>query len=193
MSHSIPRRLILLGMSAATLAACAPGAGTNPLPRDRRATLRIADFTIETEGASFESRQAANRSSALAPDLRAALQREFRDRMAEDGLPVVVTISRLNVAGGTATAFGRDQSRLQGSVRVLERDGSLLASYTTLTVAGAARESRTGALVGAAIDTADGFYRALLTNFARQSREEMLGADLPGARTVRRIGGALSD
>ena len=76
---------------------------------------------------------------------------------------------------------------------MLERDSSLLVSYTTLTVAGAARESRTGALVGAAIVTADGFYRALLTNFARQTQQEILGADLTSARTVRRLSDALSD
>ena len=193
MSDVTSRRMVLLGLSAVALVGCAPQRAANPLPRARRATLRIAEFEVQTGGAAFESTQASNRASALGPDLRGALRREFSDRMAPDGVRVVIEVSRFNVAGGTATAFGRDQSRLQGAVRVLETDGSLLATYTIIAVAGAARESRTGALVGAATGTAEGFYRDLLGQFARQTRDEMLGAGLPGARTVRRLGGALGN
>lgn len=79
--------------------------------------------------------------------------REFDDRIAPGGVTVAVDVSRINVAGGTATAFGRDQSRLQGAVRVIETDGSLLASYTIIAIAGTPRETRGGAVVGAVINS----------------------------------------
>ncbi len=191
-SHA-SRRLVLLGAASALMASCAPTPSANPLPRATRNALRISDITVETGGTAFVNRAAADRASSLAPDLRQSLLREFADRISDDGVRVVVEISQLNVAGGTATATGRDQSRLQGAVRVVQTDGSVLASYTIIAVAGAARETRTGTVVGSVINTASGFYRALIDQFSLQTREDMLGAYLPGERQARRIGGALSN
>ena len=151
------RRMVLLGGASVMMASCAPTPSANPLPRAMRNALRISDITVQTQGTAFVNRGAADRASSLAPDLRQALLREFADRMSDDGVRLAVDISQLNVASGTATATGRDQSRLQGGVRVIAADGSLLASYTIIAVAGAARETRTGTVVGAVINTASGF------------------------------------
>ena len=98
-----------------------------------------------------------------------------------------VEIARFNLAGSARTAMGRDQSQLQGSVRIIDPSGRLLATYPIQVVAGTAAESRTGALARAAVTTADGFYRSLLTSFARDSRAQILGSDLPGQRLLRRV------
>ena len=186
------RSLIALGLSA-TLVACAPLGAPNPLPRDLRRSLRLADITVITEGASFQNTRAADRASTLGSDLRQYLSREFSERLAPEGMTLQAEVSRLNVASGSATAFGRDQSRLQGTVRIIDTDGALLASYPVLAVAGSPRETRGGALAGAAVNSAGGYYRDLLDRFARDTREAVLGAYLPGERTARQVGRIVSE
>ncbi len=96
-----------------------------------------------------------------------------------------VEIARMNLAGSVRSAFGRDQSRMQGTVRLLDPTGALLAAYPVQVEAGTAAESRTGALARATVTTSEGFYRSLLRDFARAAREQILGADLPGQRLFR--------
>jgi hypothetical protein len=69
---------------------------------------------------------------------------------------------------------------------VIDRTGALLATYPIQVEAGRAAETRTGALARAAVTTADRFYRGLLDDFARATREQILGAALPGQRLLRR-------
>lgn len=180
------RHLIALGL-AGLLAACgAPD--PNPLSRAARGEMQLADIVVTAEGAGFESGAARRYTSRIAPDLDAALSREFADRLDRGGeWRMLVEVSRLNLAGGTSTALGRDQSRLSGAVRVIDPAGSLRASYTIQVLAGEAAESRTGTLVGAVANSAGGYYRELLAQFARDARTQMLGGDLPGQRLVRRI------
>jgi hypothetical protein len=180
------RHLIALGL-AGLLAACgAPD--PNPLSRAARSELQFAGIEVTAMGAGFESGAARDYTSRIAPDLEAALKREFADRLGRGGQwRMLVEVSRLNLAGGTSTALGRDQSRLSGAVRVLDPSGALRASYTIQVLAGEAAESRTGTLVGAVANSAGGYYRELLTAFARDARTQVLGADLPGQRLARRI------
>ena len=103
------------------------------------------------------------------------------------GVVMNVEIARFNLAGSARTAMGRDQSQLQGSVRIIDPAGRLLATYPIQVVAGTAAESRTGALARAAVTTADDFYSGLLTSFARDGRAQILGSDLPGQRLLRRV------
>lgn len=181
------RRRLFLIMSASDLAACAPQPYSNPLSREARAGLVFSRFDVVTTGASFESNLATDYASRLGPDLAAVLRSEFSDRVRSDGVVMNVEIARFNLAGSARTALGRDQSQLQGSVRITDASGRLLATYPIQVVAGAAAETRTGALARAAVTTAEGFYRGLLTGFARTSREQILGADLPGQRLLRRV------
>ncbi|WP_334061085.1 hypothetical protein [Limimaricola cinnabarinus] len=180
------RTLIALGL-AGLLAAC----GTpdpNPLSRAARGEMQLADIEVTAQGAGFESGAARDYASRIAPDLDAALSREFADRLERGGQwRMLVEVSRLNLAGGTATALGRDQSRLSGAVRVIDPAGALRASYTIQVLAGEAAESRTGTLLGAVANSARGYYRELVAGFARDARAQVLGADLPGQRMVRRI------
>jgi hypothetical protein len=179
------RRTLLL-LLAGSAAACAPQPFANPLSREVRASLTFADIVVDATGAGLESSRAADRASSLGPDLRAALRSEFSDRVTGSGALMRVDVARFNLAGGTTTAFGRDQSRLSASVRIIDPTGRLLATYTIQTTAGDAAETRTGALVGATIGSAERFYRTLLSNFARNTREQILGSDLPGQRLIRR-------
>jgi hypothetical protein len=184
------RRRSLLAMLAATpLAACAPQVATNPLGREARAQLAISRIDVTTTGAFFESRAAAGTATRLAPDLTAALRQEFSDRLRPGGVVMSVEVARMNLAGSVTTAFGRDQSRLQGTVRLIGPAGRLLAVYPVQVEAGAAAETRTGALARATVTTAEGFYRALLRDFARATRAQILGADFPGQRLWRRATG----
>lgn len=171
------------------LAACSPLPRSNPLSAEAVRTLTLADIQVTTAGAGFEG-QGREFSSRLAPDLRAVLRREFSDRLGPGGVVMVVEVARLNVAGGTATALGRDQSALTGTVRLLD-EGALIASYPIQVIAGEASESLAGTLVGATVNSGERFYRRLLTGFARDSREQILGAGLPGSRTVRRVSNAV--
>ncbi|NYS26801.1 hypothetical protein HUK65_17685 [Rhodobacteraceae bacterium 2376] len=181
------RRSLFLMIGASALVACAPQPYSNPLSREARAGLAFSRFDVVTTGASFDSSMAANYASRLGADLAAALRSEFSDRVGADGVVMNVEIARFNLAGSTRTAMGRDQSQLQGSVRIIDRAGRLLATYPIQVVAGAAAETRTGALARAAVTTTDGFYRGLLSGFARTSREQILGSDLPGQRLLRRV------
>lgn len=181
------RRAMMALLTGAALAACAPLPNTNPIGRDVRAVLKFSSVTVNTTGAAFESARAADYSSRLAPELKSLIEREFADRMDPGGVQLVVDIARLNVAGATTTAFGRDRSTLQGSVRVMNTDGTLLGTYAIQTVAGDAAETTAGALFGAAVNSGDGFYRKLVDGFARDTREQVLGGDLPGERMIRRM------
>ena len=181
------RRSLFLMTGASALAACAPQPYANPLSREVRAGLMFSNFDVVTTGAGFDSNLAAGYASRLGPDLAAALRSEFSDRIRPDGVVMNVEIARFNLAGSARTALGRDQSQLQGSVRITDPAGRLLATYPIQVVAGTAAETRTGALARAAVTTADGFYRGMLTDFARASREQILGSDLPGQRLLRRV------
>lgn len=185
------RRFVVLGALAAlpVLAGCAPAPYANPLSREVRAGLRFSDITVSTSGAAFESARAGDYASRLGPELQAQLRRAFSDRLDQDGVTLAVEIQRLNVAGSAGTAFGRDQSRMTGSARVLDREGRLMASYPVTVIAGEARETRLGALAAAAVTSADRYYRTLVADFARTTRSQILGADLPGARLVRQATG----
>ena len=180
------RRSLLLMCGAAAMAACAPQPYTNPLSREMRAGLTFARVDVVTTGTAFDSALAAGYSSRLGPDLTGSLRREFADRLDPAGMTLSVEIARLNVAGSVRTAFGSDQSRLLGTARVIDRNGALLATYPIQVEAGRAAETRTAALARAAVTTADRFYRSLLDDFARATREQILGADLPGQRLLRR-------
>jgi hypothetical protein len=180
------RRTFILMLGAGTLAACAPRPYTTPLGREARAALAISRIEVVTTGTSFESTLAADTGSRLGTDLTGALRQEFSDRLRPDGVVMSVEIARMNLAGSVRTAFGRDQSRMQGTVRLLDPAGTLLAAYPVQVEAGTAAETRTGALARATVSTAEGFYRSLLRDFARTTREQILGGDLPGQRMLRR-------
>ena len=177
------RRALLA--SALALAGCAPLPRSNPLSADAVRNLTLSGIEVTTTGAAFEGR-AADYSSRLAPELAAALRREFSDRLGPSGVEMVVEVSRLNVAGGTSTALGRDRSTLTGTVRLVDR-GTLVAAYPIQVVSGEASESLAGAVVGAAVNSAERFYRRLLLGFARDTRERILGRGLPGSRLARRV------
>lgn len=181
------RRTLILMIGAGALAACAPQPQSNPLGRDMRANLMFSRFDVVTTGASFESAAATGYASRLGPDLAATLRSEFSDRIRPDGVVMSVEIARFNLAGSTRTALGQDQSQLQGSARIIDPAGRLLGTYPIQVFAGTAAESRTGALARAAVTSTDQFYRSLLGDFARTSREQILLPDLPGQRFVRRV------
>jgi len=181
------RRSMLVALCAASLAACAPLPNSNPISRNVRASLTFASIEVNTSGTAFESTRAADYTSSLSGDLRGTLEREFVDRMDSGGVKIVVDVARINVAGATTTAFGRDQSLLQGSVRVIGTDDQVLGTYAIQVVAGNAAGSTTGALVGSAIHSGDGYYRDLVNGFARDTREQILGGDWPGQRLLRQV------
>ncbi|WP_209426441.1 hypothetical protein [Pararhodobacter sp. SW119] len=186
MQH-MQRRTLLLMLGSGALGACAPQPYTNPLSREARAALGITRIEVVTTGTAFESALAAESATRLGPDLTGALRQEFADRMRPDGVVMSVELARLNMASSLRTAFGRDQSRLQGTVRLLDASGRLLAAYPVQVEAGAAAATRTGALARASVTTAEGFYRDLLRAFARAAREQILGAGIPGQRLLRRV------
>ena len=180
------RRAFFALASAVAISACAPLASTNPIAREVRQTLQFSSVTVNTQGTAFDSSRASEFSSALSGDLRTALETEFVDRMDPAGVQMIVDVARLNVAGSTTTAFGRDQSTLSGSVRVL--DGvALLGTYTIQVAVGDPSQTTTGALVSSAINSGTGYYRDLINGFARDARVQVLGADLPGERLLRQL------
>lgn len=180
------RRFVLALLGATALVACAPVPNSNPIGREARKSLTFSEIRVSTSGTAFESTRAADHSSSLGPDLQAFLSRELSDRMNPGGVVMEVDIARLNVAGSTTTTFGRDKSLLQGSVRVNGLNGDRLGTYQINVVAGDAAETRTGALVGAITHTGEGYYRSLLDAFARDTREQVLGTELPGQRLIRK-------
>jgi type IV pilus biogenesis protein CpaD/CtpE len=181
------RRSVIIALCAASLAACAPLPNTNPISRDVRASLTFSSIEVNTSGTAFESTRAADYTSRLSGDIRGLLEREFVDRMNSGGVKMIVDVARINVAGATTTAFGRDQSLLQGSVRVVGLDDAVLGTYAIQVVAGGAANTTTGALVDSAIHSGDGYYRDLVGGFARDVREQILGGDWPGQRLIRQV------
>ena len=175
MGNPMHRRTFILSTAVLSLAACAPGIDSNPLSRDVRRSLRFASIEVNTAGAAFESARATEFSSALGPDLRAALQEEFSDRMGNGTYRMIVDVARLNVAGSAATSFGNDTSRLLGGVRILDGAGATIATYSVQVQAGAAADTTTGAIFGAVVNTANRYYRRLVGDFAEDTRELVLG------------------
>ena len=171
------------------LAGCTPTPYASPLGREARATMRFSAIEVNAQAAVFESSLAANYASRLGPDLQANLRREFADRMDASGLTLVVDVQRFNLARSLRTAMGQDQPRLSGVARLVERDGTLVGSFPVTVVAGEARATAAGAVAVAAVTTADGFYRSLLADFARQTRGTVLGREGPGARLLRGLTG----
>lgn len=185
------RRLFLLAGLAAVplLAGCTPTPYAGPLGREARATLTLARIDVASQAAVFESSLAREYASRLGPDLQAYLRREFADRMDPAGMTLVVDVQRFNLARSLRTTMGRDQSRMTGVARLLERDGTLVASYPVTVIAGEARTTTTGALATAAVTRADGYYRSMLTDFARETRATIMGRESPGARLLRDVTG----
>lgn len=179
------RRLVCLGVLTAT--ACAPLPATSPLSRDERRSLRISEIRVDTDAANFLSAGAEDRRNLLTGDLRAALRREFSDRIGSGGWTLVAEIQRFNLVGGTSTAFGRDQSELSGVLRLLGTEGRLRASIPLTVTAGVAGESFAGSAARAAVNSRGGYYRDLLARFALEARTLLLGRDLPGERLARRV------
>jgi hypothetical protein len=140
----------------------------NPLSRAQADGLAISAIDVTTTGAAFESKRAADFSARLDPDLTAALQREFANRMSSDGVLLTVDVARLNVADSGRTAFGWDQSKLIGQARLTTPDGQVLATYPIQVNAGQAAKTRTGALVSAAIGSSDKNYIKLVNKFSEE-------------------------
>lgn len=182
------KRRILLALAAAALAAaCTPTPNANPLSVDMRRTLTFSEIAVTAEGAAFESAIAADFASRLGPDLEAELRQEFSDRLSPAGARLVVDLARINVSSRTATAYGRDQSRLVGQARIIGAGGETLAVYPVMSIAGEAADSTAGLVVGTVLSGPERLYRQLLDSFALSAREQILGAGLPGARLYRQL------
>ncbi|SHJ35704.1 hypothetical protein SAMN04488012_10839 [Palleronia salina] len=163
------RRSFLALASAATLSACVPGPRSNPLSRAEARNLRFNDITVNTGGTAYLTNAAGEYRNQLAPTLEAELRQEFSDRIGADGTAqIIVDISRLNLADSFRTATGGDQSRLTGSVRIVT-GGATVASYPLDVTAGEAAETRTGVLIGAAINSRARFFRRLTNSFAAET------------------------
>ncbi len=165
-------RLLIVLIVALTAAACTPEPRTNPLSREAARSLTFSEFDVTTTGTAFESGAARDYASRLAPELEAALGQEFRSRRG-DGARMEIDIASLNVAGGRSTAFGRDQSRMTGTVRIVDSGGRVMASYQIQSLAGEAAQSRWRAVFDSATQSAEGFYRVLLRDFARSTRQQV--------------------
>ncbi|WP_371153311.1 hypothetical protein [Jannaschia sp. 2305UL9-9] len=178
------RRMFTSLALMALASACGGPTGT-ALTRDERRALRIAAFPVATEGADFRNGGPDFRNR-LVPDLSGAMRREFSDVVDPSGWTAQAEIAVLDVVGGTATATGRGQSRLSGTLRLIDPSGGLRASIPITVTAGAARETRSGQAIGALTGGRRGFYDDLVDAFAREARLLTLGEDLPGERLVRR-------
>lgn len=157
------------------LLGCSPEPRINPLSASVSRSLTISGVDINTQAAAFESERARDYSSRLAADLRAALRREFSDRLSPAGARLRVEVARLNVADSASSAFGRDQSALQGLVQVVEPGTErVLANYAMDVRAGQAAESRTGAIFSTVFESSGGYYRELVDDFAEQTATRVL-------------------
>ncbi|MGR3436028.1 MAG: hypothetical protein ACU0CO_14240 [Shimia sp.] len=186
------RRSLIAALAAAALVAgCAPIQTPSALSSDTQRALRLSDVRVATPNAVLDTRGARDRASTLQSDLRTALRREFSDRLAPGGFTMEVDVTRLTLPTSTQTAFGRDVGRLQGSVRLIDAAGVLRATYLIQVEDGTAAETTTGALAQAAVTRREGLYRDLLVAFARQTRADVLGADLPGERLARTVARSL--
>ena len=183
------RRLFLAALGTAALAsACAPIATDTALSPAETRALRLSQIDVQSTGAAFLNPGAEEVRNLLAPDLRAALQTEFSDRIVQSGgWTLQAEIQRLAVASATSTALGRDQSQLAGTLRLIDTSGTLRASVPVEVTAG---EAAGGVLSGAAQAIANSrsrYYRQLLGTFAQDSRAVLLGRDLPGERLIRSV------
>lgn len=170
---SIGRTLLVL--AAMLLVACAPEPRINPLSASVARSLTISQVDVNTRAAAFESERARDFSSQLAADLRAALRRSFSDRLSAGGAVLRVEVARLNVTDSASSAFGRDQSALQGLVQLVEPETErVLANYSIDVRAGQAAETRTGAIFSSLIESSGGFYREMVDEFAERTADRVL-------------------
>ncbi|ETW13966.1 hypothetical protein ATO8_03711 [Roseivivax marinus] len=187
------RRHFLAALGATALAAaCAPIPSDTALTTAERRALRISNVQVVSSGANFLNSGAQDVRNVLAPDLQGVLRREFSDRIVQQGgWTMQVEVASLAVASATSTALGRDQSQLEGTVRLIDPQGTLQASVPIAVTAGEAAESVLGGAASAIAGSRSRFYRQLLGTFARDARTTILGRDLPGQRIVRQTQNAL--
>ncbi|SLN50942.1 hypothetical protein ROJ8625_02535 [Roseivivax jejudonensis] len=186
------RRTLLLSLGAAGLAACAPIPSDTALSPAERRALRLSTIQVVPSGATFLNSGAQEVRNVIAPDLQGVLRREFSDRIvAQGGWTMQVELARVAVASATSTALGRDQSQLDGTVRLVDPSGALRASVPITVTAGEAADSVLGGAAAAITGSRSRFYRQLLGTFARDARTTILGRDLPGERIIRRTQSSL--
>lgn len=184
------RRLFLLSLAPA-LAAC--GSDLTPvlqtgsaLAAARAGDLRISSVTVTTTGTAFGTFLAQGFATRLGPDLRAALESGFADRISPAGLPLVVQVGRLDVAGAATTALGEGRSTLSGTVRVIAANGQTFATAEVAATGGSGGELVTGAILGARV-TPDAIYDRLIAEFVAETREAVLGREGIGLRILREM------
>ena len=165
-------RIFTVLILAIAAAACAPEPRSNPLSREAARSLTFSEIEVTATGTAFESTAARDYASRLAPELEAVLAQEFSHRRG-DGARMEVDIASLNVAGGRTTAFGRDQSRMSGTVRIVDGGGRVMANYRIQSLAGDAAQSRWRAVFDTVTRSADGYYRVLLREFERSTRQQV--------------------
>ena len=165
-------RIVTILVFALTVAACTPEPRSNPLGREAARSLTFSEIEVTSTGTAFESTLARDYASRLAPELEAVLEQDFSHRRG-DGARMEVDIASLNVAGGRTTAYGSDQSRMSGSVRIVDNDGRVMANYRIQSLAGDAAQSRWRAIFDSVTRSSDGYYRVLLREFARSTRQQV--------------------
>ena len=149
--------------------------------------LMFSTITVRTTGTSFEGILATNYRATLQADLQAALTEELSDRISPLGLPLTVDVTRLAVAGIATTAFGEGDSALTGTVTVKTAAGAVHAQHTITAGAG-----RTEALASAVLGgggSGEAIYRRMLTGFAEDTREALVGRRGIGAQILSGMAG----
>ena len=130
---------------------------------------------VNSQAAAFENVLARDYSSQLDADIDAELTRAFADRIHPSGAIMRVEIIRLNVANSGTSAFGRDQSALQGTVQIVDpADNRVLANYNIDVRVGQASETRVGAVLSTAVQSSQNFYQRLIRQFGRQTKTRVL-------------------
>ncbi len=144
--------------------------------------LMFSTVTVRTTGASFDGLMAGAYRARLQADLQAALTEELGDRISPIGLPLTVDVTRLAVAGIATTAFGEGDSALTGTVTVKTASGATHAQHTITTGAGRTEALATAVLAGGG--SAEATYRRLLSDFAEDTREALIGRQGIGAQIL---------
>lgn len=151
--------------------------------------LMFSSITVNTSKATYDTMLAEGYRSRLGPDLKAALEEKFKNRISRMGLPLIVDVTRLGIAGTITTVVGEGQSVLVGNLRVRSAEGSDYANHQ-ITARPNNGAMIAGALLGGgAAMGQDVTYGRLVTQFVSDVEEQLIGRTGIGAQILGRMSG----
>ena len=152
-------RKMLIGAAAAMLTLSVPAAFAGD-------ALVISQIAVEADASALGNADAVAFWQQLDGDLETALAAELVDHLGEGGQRLDVTVTEMALANAFTASLGVEDSRLAGTVLLVDAAGETLSEYTVEARADQARPYLGDLDVTTISPDSAAFYGALVQGFA---------------------------